>query len=940
MDWARIPSSTCRDIAVAIESDSDVKPHSGADEAIWLQQEFAAPDEAFMAMGAPGRTVAHVVRDALPALGGIAVTFSRAESAGLVSARKGPAPSTAGMVRRLRACRIDRNLRSILLEALLEAGSASRGAEAGRVLAPVMHISTDDRPLGQPLHPHQRQVTNDLDLRWAKDRNKLRGLVVMPTGSGKTRTTVDWLLAGPVSEGCKVLWLTHSVYLLEQTAGVFQDQAPLARLAKGELVVRLVGGGHSPGTTIASPMHDVVIATVQSFHKKRTRDHVREWLKANEVVVVFDEAHHAVAPSWRAPLEMAVNETNDAIIGLTATPTRLSSASTADLAALFGATGPTMEGAIISEIAVDDLVEQGVLARPVFHTIDTNFDFASVLTAQDEKDIARFGDFSERVLAQLVQQAPRNHAIVNAYLNGPDGTGRQDFGQAIVYAVNIAHAEVLRKLFDKAGVSCEAIFHTRGRDENAASLDRFRNSETRVLVNVEMLTEGIDAPAAEAVLLARPTLSFALFSQMVGRALRGPKVGGTAYAHIVDFRDLLGTFEEWRVDFSRLKLVDQLPEEAGDPSERSPLVPYELEPLIELGLALSDRHETPAGGAVRRLPVGYYLIGIDATSDEGEPRLRAHLVFDHDQAGYDAIEREVQAGGAAGLARRRWTTFFAGLREPTPSEEALWHLRTFVVREKQMPPFIELDAIDQLSPTAVAQHIVDTRGALFDDLEAGTAEAYERDPRVVDRIWGGRSQFEREVRDEWARILKGLPVPKEEKRIRSITLGEVEEWDFGDGGIDLDAVMAGLLEGLELFPERIRYPKGRITWSKQPIREWAFYEPGSERIVVNCVLNSSRLIGLAGGLEALRFLVFHELLHHEQNLLDVWPGEWSNTVIHDDAFYRREHQYPGFEIHDAFLDDFFRQFTPRALWVAGPCPKCGHAMSEEITTCSECGAPR
>lgn len=911
MDWSRLPARTLKEILVTVHPGEDADAWTGRLAAAALQEDFPEPDLAFMERGSGRRSVAHIVRDSLQSLGGLSITYSRAESAGLVRSRSGRPPSEATKLRRLRECRLDKTLRGLLLTALLEAGRSTRPAESGRQIQPVMHIPTRDQPIGKPLYPHQRRVVRDLEARWEAERNRMRGLVVMPTGSGKTRTTVDWLLAGPVSGGCKVLWLTHSVYLLEQTAGVFQDQAPIARLDKGELVVRLIGGGNSLATTIASPIHDVVIATVQSFQRKPVRDHVRSWLHANDVVVVFDEAHHAVAPSWRAPLDMAVNETNDAIIGLTATPTRLSDAGTADLAALFGATGSTMDGAIISEVGADELVEQGVLARPIFHTVDTEFDLDARLTDRDRTDIAAFGDFSKRILDQLVNETPRNQAIVDAYLRGPQGDGSSTFGQAIVYAVNIPHAEILQRLFGKKGVAAEAIFHTRGSEANAASLERFKQKKTQVLVNVEMLTEGIDVPAAEAVLLARPTLSFSLFSQMVGRALRGPKVGGTAYAHIVDFRDLLGQFEKWRVDFSRLQIVDGAPEVEAPPSERAPQQTYELEPLIALGLELSERLALPPGGAFRRVPVGYYLFAVDATSPEGEPRTRTLLVFDHDRDGYDEIARRVEAGDLSNLKRRSWSGFFADLRGPVPNESDLEDLRAFVLAERAMPPFVELAVVDELNPTAVAQGIVDAGGTAFDALESGTREAYERHPLVIDRVWGGQGQFERDVRDEWARILKGLPIPKEERRIRSLTFAEAEEWAFGDGGIDLVAIQDELLADRSLFPDGLRRPRSRISWSSGAIRNWAQYDPLSEYIEVTKVLNSSQLASLPGGLEALKYLVFHELLHHEQEVLNLLPEGATNAMAHDDAFYRREHSYPDFALHDAFLDDFMRQFAAR-----------------------------
>ena len=93
MDWSRIPPKMCREIAVALDGESELSLWSGADAAAWLQQDFAVPDDAFMKAGPQGRTVAHIVRDGLGALGALPSTFTRAESLGLLKVRKGPAPS-------------------------------------------------------------------------------------------------------------------------------------------------------------------------------------------------------------------------------------------------------------------------------------------------------------------------------------------------------------------------------------------------------------------------------------------------------------------------------------------------------------------------------------------------------------------------------------------------------------------------------------------------------------------------------------------------------------------------------------------------------------------------------------------------------------------------------------------------------------------------------
>ena len=74
-------------------------------------------------------------------------------------------------------------------------------------------------------------------------------------------------------------------------------------------------------------------------------------------------------------------------------------------------------------------------------------------------------------------------------------------------------------------------------DDNARTLEDSRNGDLDVLLNIRMLTEGTDVPEAQTVFLTRQTTSRILLTQMVGRALRGPRFGGTPDAYILSFID-------------------------------------------------------------------------------------------------------------------------------------------------------------------------------------------------------------------------------------------------------------------------------------------------------------------------------------------------------------------------------------------------------------------
>ena len=177
---------------------------------------------------------------------------------------------------------------------------------------------------------------------------------------------------------------------------------------------------------------------------------------------------------------------------------------------------------------------------------------------------------------RLAKHVGRNSTIVQTWLADNDS-----YGPTIAFAVDINHAMTLAEAFQKAGVAADWISHTTaGRD---AIIARFRSGELKVLVNVELLTEGVDLPAVQTVLLCRPTQSEVLMSQMIGRALRGPGVGGTEVAHLVSFHDQWEQFTGWLdpIDLLTPELQEPTPPPAG---ERAELMEVPLD-LIRLAAA-------------------------------------------------------------------------------------------------------------------------------------------------------------------------------------------------------------------------------------------------------------------------------------------------------------------------------------------------------------------
>ena len=110
-------------------------------------------------------------------------------------------------------------------------------------------------------------------------------------------------------------------------------------------------------------------------------------------------------------------------------------------------------------------------------------------------------------------------------------------GKLLFLLTGMTNVMLISKFLNKSGVSADVMYSHQGNERNAEVLKKFRNNELDVLVNIKMLTEGTDVPNVDTVFITRQTTSIISMTQMVGRALRGPKFGGKPDAYLVFFQD-------------------------------------------------------------------------------------------------------------------------------------------------------------------------------------------------------------------------------------------------------------------------------------------------------------------------------------------------------------------------------------------------------------------
>lgn len=360
-----------------------------------------------------------------------------------------------------------------------------------------------------------------------------RTLIHMPTGAGKTRTAIHYIARIlNESEPCVVAWLASSRELLEQAAETFETA--WAALGNRPLVLHRFWGDYNdaPGDLTDG----VVIGGLAKLHAWRSRDSTGFLrLSARTRLIVMDEAHQAIAPTYRAVIEgLADAGKADAVLGLSATPGRSWNDITKDeeLARFFGGSKVVLEVEGYDN-PVEYLLVEGYLARPEFSRIEYQPETSP--SPEALKRLARLDDYSDDMLEKLAMDTGRNVAVIDGVRDLID-RGHQ---RIILFAASVGHAEDLAAALSAYEIESLVVTGGTPTARRSAILKTFKSPAARPIVvcNFGVLTTGFDAPRTSAAIIARPTKSLVLFSQMVGRATRGIKAGGNATCEILTVHD-------------------------------------------------------------------------------------------------------------------------------------------------------------------------------------------------------------------------------------------------------------------------------------------------------------------------------------------------------------------------------------------------------------------
>jgi superfamily II DNA or RNA helicase len=309
----------------------------------------------------------------------------------------------------------------------------------------------------------------------AERRGRRRVLIVLPTGTGKTPTFAEAIRR----RGGRGLVLVHRDELARQAEDKIRLVIPDTR----------VGIVKAERNETEAP---IIVASVQTL----ARTHRLEQL-GTFTTVVIDEAHHAAAESYRTILEHlgGFSSTGPLVIGVTATADRGDGRGLDDVFE-----------EVVFERDMLSMIEQGYLCDLRAKQIRLDVDFRQLHT--------RLGDFVESEAEEMLLDADAPEAAVRAYHTYAEGR------KALVFTPGVRSAQEMSAAFERGGVTAARVDGAMSIADRHRTLDAFKRGDIRVVSNCMVLTEGYDEPSLDCIIIARPTKSRPLYTQMIGRGAR------------------------------------------------------------------------------------------------------------------------------------------------------------------------------------------------------------------------------------------------------------------------------------------------------------------------------------------------------------------------------------------------------------------------------------
>ncbi|MFZ4084639.1 MAG: DEAD/DEAH box helicase [Vampirovibrionia bacterium] len=399
------------------------------------------------------------------------------------------------------------------------------------------------------LFPHQEEVIKRIE---EISKTEKRVLLHMPTGAGKTRTAMNIIcnyLRNSFSNRSNqlIIWLADTEELCDQACEEFTKAWSFLGSSPINLF-RLYSSYSLDLNEIKSGFLVAGLAKLRSKFDQSQEDKLNFARRCS--LIIFDEAHKVIAPTYSDIVELINIISNARVIGLSATPGR----STYDesendkLAAFFNYQKVGLEIKNYPN-PIEYLQVEGYLSKVQYHDINNG---ANYLTKEDLANIENQNEIPSYILEKLSKDTQRNLHLISIILDKV-----LENKKIIVFACSVAHAQGLYALLKYKNIPVGIVSSKINNNLRQKTIKEYKENLIKVIINFGVLTTGFDDPQTNVAIITRPTKSLTLYSQMVGRASRGIKVGGNLSSEIytvIDdaipgFKNLAKAYQHWEKDW-------------------------------------------------------------------------------------------------------------------------------------------------------------------------------------------------------------------------------------------------------------------------------------------------------------------------------------------------------------------------------------------------------
>lgn len=358
-----------------------------------------------------------------------------------------------------------------------------------------------------------------------------RCIIQMPTGSGKTRTAMEIVCEFINDTSNSVIWLANTEELCDQA---FESFCEVWRFLakKPATAINHVRGSYD----FKSVIQTFHVTTLQSFNSSKKETLINKLIHSGNSLglVIVDEAHISIAPTYKETIEKLISN-GAKLIGLTATPGRQLRLEDNETSAKINVD----QNQILSKFYFDKKFEintgnippieylrnEGILSNVKFTSLEGSF-IEHSLTIRELSNLKKTNNIPKKIQDLLTNNYRRN-AIIFDQINRLSNEGKK----ILFFGTSLEHSKLMATLLRVKGHTTAHIDGETG--SNRKNIIReFKEGKVQILCNYGVLSTGFDDPEIDVVFMARPTNSIVLYSQIIGRGLRGPKIGGTDYCEI------------------------------------------------------------------------------------------------------------------------------------------------------------------------------------------------------------------------------------------------------------------------------------------------------------------------------------------------------------------------------------------------------------------------